>query len=171
MICPPTLSLRAAHVAADLTRIWLRLRETPHQAQQAPDAAASAASAGAAGAAAASLITPSWCALSLNFPQAAYTTDRGLHQQLAELEPPQLTATLLTTLPRPMPLAMPQPGAAPAAAAAAAAPQQAAAVQARLAVQKKQQKGRKQQAQQERREQAQQAQQQPAKSAADTTGR
>ncbi len=162
MVCPPVLSVRAAHIAADLALLWLQLRESAQQAQQ-------AAAAGAAGAAAAAPITPSWCALRLNFPQAAFTTDQALHQQLMALEPPQLTAALLSMMPCPIPVAMPQLGArvTAAAAAGAAVPQPAASEAQARPAQQKRQNGQQQQQQQ----QQQQPPAKKAKSAAHANGR
>lgn len=150
MVCPPVLSLRAAHIAADIARLWLQLRESAQQA------------ASAAGAAAAAPISPSWCALNLNFPQAAYTADVGLHQQLAGLEPPQLTAAVLSMMPCPIPTALPLLGAGTATPTASAAAAAAAG-----APQKKGQKGQQQPALQ----QQQQPPAKKAKSAANATGR
>lgn len=165
MICPPVLSLRAAHIAADIARLWLQLRESAQQA------------AGAAGTTAPAPISPSWCALNLNFPQAAYTADVGLHQQLAGLEPPHLTAAVLSLMPCPIPTALPLLGAGTAAptasaAAAAAAPQQAtSSAKARPVQQQTWQTGQQQPPQVQPLQQQQQPPARKAKSAAHANGR
>ena len=162
MVCPPTLSLRTAHIAADLALLWWLLRDASQQAQQGQPA-------GAAGGAAPSPVTPAWRTHQLNFPEAAYATDAALHQQLAALEAPQLTAFLQEVLPRPVPLALPPPDAA-AAAAAAARSEAPAAGQAQQQQRQLQAQGK----QPGRKQKGQQGRQPPAKrsrAAADTTGR